>query len=93
MISFSKTDKFHDEYFRCVINHEVIDCFDTIREKRKIRQGLLTRDMFKRLCDRGGKGGEEENLRNYILALNLAVELNDGEIFIPSIVANDNKVH
>ena len=71
----------------------MIDCFDTIREKRKIRQGLLTRDMFKRLCHRGGKGPEEENLRNYILALNLAVELNDGEIFIPSIVANDNKVY
>ena len=49
--------------------------------------------MFKKLCVEGGKGLEEENLRNYILALNLGVELNDEEIFIPSLVHDRNEVY
>ena len=58
-----------------------------------IRKGILTRAMFKKLCVEGGKSSEEENLRSYILALNLDVELNDEEIFIPSLVHDKNEVY
>ena len=58
-----------------------------------IRKGILTRAMFKKLCVEGEKRLEEENLRSYILALNLDVELNDEEIFIPSLVHDKNEVY
>ena len=48
--------------------------------------------MFKKLCIKEGKGEEEDDLRNYILGLGLAEELNDEEIFIPSLVPDNNMV-
>ena len=57
-----------------------------------IRKGILSTEMFKKLCVEEGKSSEEENLRSYILALNLGVELNDEVIFIPSLVHDRNEV-
>ena len=35
---------------------------------------------------------DEEELKGYLLALGLAVDLKDEEIFIPSLISDENKV-
>ena len=67
--------------------------FTSEMEKRCIKNGILTRDMFQRLCrEQDGQLGEED-LKSYLLELDLAVEMKNEELFIPALVSDANKVH
>ena len=61
-------------------------------EERRIKSGILTPTMFHQLWEANQGQLDEEELKSYLLALGLAVELKDEEIFIPSLISDDNKV-
>ena len=60
-------------------------------EKLELKKGVVTANLFKEICQMEGKN--EEIIKTYLLNFELAVELNQtGDIFIPSIVSEKNKV-
>ena len=54
---------------------------------------MMSPEFFSKLCMKGGKEKEEKTLKSYFLALGVAVETNNGHIFIPSLVSDDSKVN
>ena len=60
------------------------------KEKLELKKGVLTASLFKEICKMHGK--KDEHIRTYLLNFELAVELKDGELFIPSIVSEKTEV-
>ena len=57
-----------------------------------MKKGLVSTEFFKEVCRAGKKEKEEETIKSYLLALDLAAELENGTLFIPSLVSDDNRV-
>ena len=56
-----------------------------------MKKGLVSKELFKELCEKGGVK-EADTLRRYCIELELAVNLDDGNLFIPAL-ASDKEVH
>ena len=50
--------------------------------------GLVTADLFDRIFEWKEKGSEARKTKDFLLALNLAVEMEDKTLFIPSLVSD-----
>ena len=78
--------------FRCVIRHDLQDVCSKIpglkKEKLKLKLGIVGAKLFAKLCSNDGK--QKDLIQSYLLKFGLAVKLKDGNIFIPSIVSEDN---
>ena len=83
--------------FRAIISHDIHDRISDIHvkgisdsEKTSAGKGLVSAQLFREICK-----DEEKSVtvRTYLLALDLAVELTDGNLFIPSIVSDRNEVN
>ena len=59
-------------------------------EKLELRKGIATANLFNEICKMHGKN--DEHIRTYLLKFELAVELKDGDLFIPAIVSEKNEV-
>ena len=75
---------------RCIISHDVKDvCKRKIKanrdEKRSLQNGKISANLFKKICEYHGK--DDELIKNYLLKFQLAVKIDDDELFIPSLVS------
>ena len=59
-------------------------------EAKELNNGVLPANLFKKICEHHGK--DEKLIRNYLLKFEFAVELEDGKLFIPSLVPGRTKV-
>ena len=60
------------------------------KEKLQLKKGIIGKDLFKEICKTQKKN--EELIRTYLLNFKLAVELDNGQLFIPSIVSDRKEV-
>ena len=59
----------------------------------KLKKGMVSKDIFLELCRIAGNDeSKAENIRSYLLALCLSVETTEGQLFIPSLVSDENNV-
>ena len=63
-----------------------------MEDLNELKKGMVSQDLFLELCKKGGKEKEAMTLRKYLFALGLAVELKDGQMFIPALVSDENEV-
>ena len=58
-----------------------IDC-------RELKKGLVSEEMFVELCHEAGKDEKTDYIRSCLLALGIAVETIDRQLFIPALVSD-----
>ena len=59
----------------------------------ELKNGMVSKDIFVELCRIAGNDeSKAENIRGYLLALCLSVETTEGQLFIPSLVSEENIV-
>ena len=80
--------------YRCIICHDVKEVCrqfpDHQSEAKLLQDGILPANLFNRICEHRGK--DEKLIKNYLLKFSLAVELDDAQLFIPSLVSTRTKV-
>ena len=59
-------------------------------EKLDLKKGILHQNLFRELCK--NKEIDDELVKTYLLNFDLAVQLNEDELFIPSVVSGTHKV-
>ena len=78
---------------RCIISHDVLDKVTRQADKNELKKGLISSQLFLALCKADGKEMRADNIKNYLLALGIAVETTDELIFVPALVSDENKVN
>ena len=70
--------------FRAIISHDIHDRISDIhmkgisdQEKSSVGKGLVSAQLFREICK-----DEDKSVKTYLLALDLAVELTGGNLFI-----------
>ena len=58
------------------------------RDCKELKKGLVSKEMFAELCHAAGKDEKTEYIRSCLLALGIAVETIDRELFIPALVSD-----
>ena len=73
-----------------MIDADAIKVFDDVEKKTGVEKGILTMEMFEILCQRkrGLIAIANEKVKSYLLALGLAVQMKNEELFVPSLVCN-----
>ena len=82
------TKRFSEIQFTQLINEISGKREELNQDQAEIQNGVIRDSLFKKLC-----GKEHTLIRSYLLKFELAVELEDGEVFIPSLVSKTNKVN
>ena len=59
-------------------------------EKSELKKGIVQTNLFQKICTTQEK--KEEHIKTYLVNFKLAVELKNGQLFIPSIVSDKNEV-
>ena len=59
----------------------------------KLKKGFVTERLFNEIFKLNGREPEAKKIKNYLVALDLAVDMENGELFIPSLVSDNNKVN
>ena len=59
-------------------------------EKSELKKGIVKTNLFQKICTTQEK--KEELIRTYLRNFELAVELKNGQLFIPSIVSDRDEV-
>ena len=55
---------------------------------RELKKGLMSDEMFVELCREAGKDEKTDYIRSCLLALGIAVETIDRQLFIPALVSD-----
>ena len=55
---------------------------------RELKKGLVSEEMFVELCHAAGKGEKTDYIRSCLLALGIAVETMNRQLFIPALVSD-----
>ena len=76
---------------RCVISHKSAQNCSKVKDRDAMKKGLVSQELFRELCEKGGVR-DKDTLRRYCLELELAVNLEDGNLFIPAL-ASDKEVY
>ena len=53
----------------------------------------MTERLFNEIFKLSGREAEAKKIKDYLLALNLAVDMENGQLFIPSLVSDNNEVN
>ena len=53
----------------------------------------MTERLFNEIFKLSGREPEAKKIKNYFVALDLAVDMENGELFIPSLVSDNNEVN
>ena len=80
------------DVFRCIVSHNVDQNVRAVKDRVNLKKGLISSKVFDELCRFHGREMEAENIKNYMLALGIAVETKDELIFVPALVSDENKV-
>ena len=80
------------DVFRCIVSHNVVKNVRAVKDRDDLKKGLLSSKVFDELCRFHGREMEAENIKNYLLALGIAVKTKDDLIFVPALVSDENKV-
>jgi hypothetical protein len=72
-------------------NGKLFSCTQDIESK--LKKGLVTEKLFNEIFKLSGKEAEAKKIKDYLLALNLAVDMENGQLFIPSLVSDNNEVN
>ena len=59
-------------------------------EKLDLKKGILHQNLFRELCK--NQEIDDKLVKTYLLNFDLAVKLNKGKLFIPSVVSDTHKV-
>ena len=82
---------------RCIISHDVKDvCKKKIKPNpdeneiflyqiHSLHNGKMAANLFKKICEYHGK--DETLIKNYLLKFELAVKIDNDDLFIPSLVS------
>ena len=62
------------------------------KDCEELKKGLVSEEMFVELCRADGKGEKIEYIRSCLLALGIAVETMNRELFIPALVSDFKSV-
>ena len=74
------------------MNHNTINFFEKTVEMRDVRNGILTPTMFQAVCQSGKEKINKDELEQYLLGLGLAVKMKNDEMFLPSLISEENQV-
>ena len=83
----------HDIHETCQ-NHKKGKLFSCAQDiESKLKKGLVTEKLFNEIFKLSGREAEAKKIKDYLLALNLAVDMENGQLFIPSLVSDNNEVN
>ena len=71
----------------------MVNKIDRKADRQDLRMGMISSRVFLDLCKYDGKEMNADNIKSYLLALGIAVEISDDLILIPALVSNENKVN
>ena len=80
----------NSNFLRYILNHNIKATREW--EKEELKKGFVSPVLFEQLCKVGLMEKEGKTLKRYLLALDLAVELQNGTLFIPSLVSGEKDV-
>ena len=90
-------------FYRLIISHDIHQkCQEHKKGKlfhcavdieSKLKKGFVTERLFNEIFKLRGREQEAKRIKDYLLALNLAVNMENGQLFIPSLVSDNNEVN
>ena len=92
-------------FYRLIISHDIhqtceehkkgklFHCGEDIESK--LKKGFVTERLFNEIFKWSGREPEAKKIKDYLVALNLAedMENENGQLFIPSLVSDNNEVN
>ena len=88
MILHFRIDTINKVVFRSIINHDIHEeakCIPSLhKEKQNMEKGIIAPVLLRKLCEHQKK--DPITIKSYLISLKLASEIQDGCLFVPSII-------